>query len=68
MIKNDPTMEKSFEITQKLSDENKGKNFICPCCSVTRVAKAKTGKGEEWNHTGCQCTYKWLEAHKKLIK
>ena len=68
MDKDDSVIEKSFEITQKLSNDHINENFTCPCCGITRIAKAKEGKTDEWNHTGCQCTYKWLSAHKKLIK
>lgn len=68
MDKDDSIIEQSFEITQRLSAENIGKNFNCPCCGITRIAKAKIGTADEWDHTGCQCTYKWLSKHKKLIK
>lgn len=60
-------VEKCYEITQGLSNDNKKHNFRCPCCGLTRIAKAKTDAKDDWNHTGCRCTYSWLSAHKKLV-
>lgn len=62
----DTTMiAKCFEITQQLSKDHQGHNFRCPCCTVNRIAKAKVNENE-WNHTGCNCTLKWLEQNHLL--
>ena len=60
-------IEQSFELTQKLSRINNKRNFRCPCCQLNRIAKAQTGEKNEWLHTGCCCTYRWLRAHGKLF-
>ena len=58
--------EQYFEIVQNHSKENKGQNFICPVCGIKRIAKALTGASDEWLHTGCVCTHKWLSENHKL--
>lgn len=59
-------IEQQFELTQQSSKRHKGVNFRCPCCSLTRIAKGATHEKDEWFHTGCRCTYKWLDLHGKL--
>lgn len=62
------SIEKSFEITQGMSEQNKGRNFRCPVCDVKRITKGLTPNIDGWYHTGCRCTHSWLGLHDKLIK
>ena len=57
---------KSFQITQDISEINPDKNFVCPCCRTKRIAKGK--KSLDWKHTGCVCTYNYLELTNNLIR
>ena len=57
-----------WKITQETS-ARANTNFKCPCCSVTRILKAKDKKNpSDWKHTGCVCTYKYLDITGKLIR
>lgn len=57
-----------WKITQETS-ARANTNFKCPCCSVTRILKAKDKKNpNDWKHTGCVCTYKYLDITGQLIR
>lgn len=55
----------NFATTQQCSKNHVGQNFKCPICGLNRIAKPA---GEEWHHTGCYCTHKYLEMIGGLIK
>lgn len=58
----------SYELTQSTS-ARLNTNFKCPCCTITRVLKAKDKKNpNDWKHTGCVCTYKYLDITGQLIR
>ena len=57
-------IKRAYEISQDYSKENKGKSFICPVCKIKRIAKSPQDKAG-WNHTGCKCTYNYLEINGK---
>ncbi|MBQ3785009.1 MAG: hypothetical protein II843_01280 [Alphaproteobacteria bacterium] len=57
-----------WKITQGTS-ERADTNFKCPCCHIKRVLKAKDKKNpNDWKHTGCVCTYKYLDITGQLIR
>ena len=57
-----------WKITQGIS-ERANTNFRCPCCSVVRILKAPDKNNpNDWKHTGCVCTYKYLDITGKLIR
>lgn len=57
-----------WELTQATS-ARLNTNFKCPCCTITRVLKAKDKKNpNEWKHTGCACTYRYLDITGSLIR
>ena len=60
-------IDQCYTITQKLSQDNKNRNFRCPVCDLNRIAKARA-TDDDWFHTGCKCTYQYLSAHGLTIK